>query len=215
MVTVFGSINLDLVCRVARFPAPGETIAGSSFATFPGGKGANQALAAARAGADVRLHGAIGNDAFAAAAMALLAARWRRHSRRRTGRRTHRLRDHSRRRPRRELHRRRRRGQRAGEIRTASPTPNSTSNALLVLQHEVEAAANAALIARARRSGARILLNAAPARPVPLELLRAIDILVVNESEASDARHSASDGPQRPAISHRAPSQRRRIWRWS
>src|SRR2546427_11130795 len=74
MVIVFGSINLDLVTRVARFPAPGETIGAESFGPYPGGKGANQALAAARAGAPVRLYGAVGTDAFADAALALLAA---------------------------------------------------------------------------------------------------------------------------------------------
>ena len=72
MVVVFGSINLDLVARVARLPRPGETLAGSSFATSPGGKGANQALAARRAGAVVALFGAVGRDAFAAPALALL-----------------------------------------------------------------------------------------------------------------------------------------------
>src|SRR5437867_8391575 len=74
MVVVFGSINLDFVTRVDRFPAPGETIAGRSFGTYPGGKGANQALAASRAGAQVRLYGAIGSDAFANAAIASLRA---------------------------------------------------------------------------------------------------------------------------------------------
>src|SRR5256885_1270143 len=73
MVIVFGSINLDLVTRVGRFPAPGETIGAESFATYPGGKGANQALAAARAGASVRLYGAVGTDAFADSPLALLA----------------------------------------------------------------------------------------------------------------------------------------------
>src|SRR5439155_5459724 len=73
MIVVFGSINLDLVTRVARFPAPGETIGGASFATHPGGKGANQALAAARAGASVRMYGAVGRDVFAEPALALLA----------------------------------------------------------------------------------------------------------------------------------------------
>ena len=48
MIVVFGSINVDLTARVERFPQPGETIAGSSFATVPGGKGANQALALIR-----------------------------------------------------------------------------------------------------------------------------------------------------------------------
>ena len=60
MVVVFGSINLDLVAQVARIPGPGETLAGWSFMTLPGGKGANQALAAARAGAKVALFGAVG-----------------------------------------------------------------------------------------------------------------------------------------------------------
>ena len=74
MVVVFGSINLDLVTRIARFPAPGETLAADSFATYPGGKGANQALAAARAGSTVRLFGAVGRDAFADPALELLRA---------------------------------------------------------------------------------------------------------------------------------------------
>src|SRR4030095_13771133 len=74
MIVVFGSINLDLVTRVARFPAAGETVGGASFATYPGGKGANQALAAARAGASVRMYGAVGRDAFADPALALLSA---------------------------------------------------------------------------------------------------------------------------------------------
>jgi ribokinase len=55
MVVVFGSINLDLVTRVPRLPSPGETLIGSGFASYPGGKGANQALAAARVGAVVRM----------------------------------------------------------------------------------------------------------------------------------------------------------------
>ena len=74
MVVVFGSINLDLVARVPRIPAPGETIAGRTLATLPGGKGANQALAARAAGADVALFGAVGADAFADAALANLRA---------------------------------------------------------------------------------------------------------------------------------------------
>ncbi len=64
-LTVVGSINLDLVARVERLPRPGETVTDASFARYPGGKGANQAVAAARLGAAVTMHGAVGADAFA------------------------------------------------------------------------------------------------------------------------------------------------------
>ncbi|WP_445613197.1 ribokinase [Geobacillus sp. YF-1] len=64
VITVIGSINMDLVTVAARFPNQGETILGERFLTTPGGKGANQAVAAARLGADVRMIGAVGEDAF-------------------------------------------------------------------------------------------------------------------------------------------------------
>jgi ribokinase len=73
MITVFGSINMDLIATTDRLPKPGETVAGRSFATAAGGKGANQALAATRAGASVKMAGAVGDDAFATDALALLA----------------------------------------------------------------------------------------------------------------------------------------------
>ncbi len=63
-IVVVGSINMDLVTQAARFVGPGETILGERFLTVPGGKGANQAVAAARLGAEVALIGAIGDDAF-------------------------------------------------------------------------------------------------------------------------------------------------------
>jgi ribokinase len=74
MITVFGSINMDLIATTERLPGPGETVVGSTFATASGGKGANQALAARRAGSDVRMVGAVGNDGFADPALALLQA---------------------------------------------------------------------------------------------------------------------------------------------
>ncbi len=74
MIIVIGSINLDLIANVERLPAAGETLQGTGFATAPGGKGANQALAAVRAGASVRMIGAVGKDSFAAEALALLRA---------------------------------------------------------------------------------------------------------------------------------------------
>src|SRR5215470_12980566 len=70
MITVLGSINLDLVVAVDALPRPGETVLGPEYRTLAGGKGANQALAAARAGAQVRLFGAVGNDDFAERALA-------------------------------------------------------------------------------------------------------------------------------------------------
>ncbi len=64
MIAVLGSINMDLVVRVPRFPAPGETLSGTSVAYHSGGKGANQAVAASRLGADVHFFGKVGDDAF-------------------------------------------------------------------------------------------------------------------------------------------------------
>ena len=72
MITVFGSTNLDQVGTVSRLPKPGETVAGGTFSMAAGGKGANQALAARRAGAEVRHVSAVGRDAFADLALELL-----------------------------------------------------------------------------------------------------------------------------------------------
>ena len=74
MITVLGSINMDLIAKVERFPKPGETVGGQAFSTSAGGKGANQALAARRAGAGVVLYGAVGKDHFAEQSLELLKA---------------------------------------------------------------------------------------------------------------------------------------------
>jgi ribokinase len=73
-ITVVGSVNLDLVVRCARLPKPGETVSGASLSRYPGGKGANQAVACARLGADVTLVAAVGRDAFRDEALATLRA---------------------------------------------------------------------------------------------------------------------------------------------
>jgi ribokinase len=184
VIVVFGSINVDLVTRVARFPRPGETLAAQSFAVYAGGKGANQALAAALAGATVQLYGAVGRDAFAEMALELLGAAGVELTgvarvAEPTGCATITV-----------------DAQAENSILVAAGAnahaePETVPDAVLgaattlVLQQEVPAAANATLVTRARRHGARIVLNAAPARAVPLDMLRQIDVLVVNESEAA------------------------------
>jgi ribokinase len=204
MIVVFGSINLDLVTRVERFPRPGETVAGTSFGTFAGGKGANQALAAALAGATVRLYGAVGRDAFADPAFAALAAGKVDLSGvacadAPTGCATILVDE---------------RGENciavvAGANALADPATVPSSalgpQSLLILQHEVPAAANVALLERARRVGARTLLNAAPARALSRDALDLLDVLVVNEDEAAMLA-SAFGWPREPERFARAAS---------
>jgi len=182
MVVVFGSINLDLVARVPRFVQPGETLAAVAFAMHPGGKGANQALAAARAGAQVALAGAVGRDAFAAPALALLRAGGVDVSAVRAvaaptglalievaasgdnrivivaGANAH---------------------ADADDVGDDSLGPST----VVILQQEIPAAANLMLATRARVAGARVVLNAAPARAVETALLDLVSILIVNETE--------------------------------
>ncbi len=74
IITVVGSVNLDFVATAATLPAPGETVTGATLARHPGGKGANQALAAARLGASVRMVARVGQDSLAQEALALLDA---------------------------------------------------------------------------------------------------------------------------------------------
>jgi ribokinase len=73
-IIVVGSINLDLVASAPSLPAAGETVTGATLARHPGGKGANQALAAAKLGAGVQLIGRVGEDAMAGEALALMQA---------------------------------------------------------------------------------------------------------------------------------------------
>ena len=183
MIVVFGSINVDIVVSVPVLPGPGETVKGDGYRIFPGGKGANQALAARRAGEAVALVGAVGNDDFAAIALSLLEAdgvvvTGVIGTSSPTGIATITV-DH--------------RGE--NQIAVASGanaiadskhlegclSPGDT----LLLQYELplEAVVAAATIARAKR--VHVVLNAAPAAPIPDVLASLVDVLVVNEHEAA------------------------------
>jgi ribokinase len=183
VIVVFGSLNVDLIVPVEELPRPGETVLGPGYSAVPGGKGANQALAARRAGGEVRMTGAVGNDAFAKPAQALLQEAGVDLSSLRTGASTT--------------------GaafigvdsKGANLILVASGANQEAQqadipdswlgpNTLVVLQMEVRFSENWTLVKRARKAGARTLLNCAPAAPVPEEILAELDWLVVNETEA-------------------------------
>ena len=184
MILVFGSINLDMLVPVPRLPRPGETVLGCDYALLPGGKGANQALAARRAGASVRLAGAVGEDAFAALALANLRAAGVdldlvRVAGRPTGCAAIMVGE---------------RGENliavasgANHDAAAADVPDTAlgPGTLLVCQMEVPAAETAAVIRRARAAGSRILLNLAPALPLDPALVAEIDLLVANRGEAA------------------------------
>jgi ribokinase len=177
---VAGSANLDFVVRASHVPAPGETVLGREFATFPGGKGANQAVACARAGGvDTRMLLALGEDSFAKtiedslgdAGVALQVVR----SAQPTGTAFICLSDD------------------AENAITVAPganaalrgdelySLNAVSHLLLQLETPMEAVTAFALSARAQ--GVQVVLNAAPAQALPTELLRSLDMLIVNEGE--------------------------------
>ena len=196
MIVVFGSINLDLVVRTERLPHPGETIAGQSFAMLPGGKGANQAIAARRAGANVAMAGAVGNDVFAAAALAGLIAAdvdiaWVQREPVPTGV---------------ALIHVEASGQNAitvvpganaGALGANVPDAALGPGTTVALQLEVPVDAVRDFAARARRCGAHVVLNAAPAQALPPALLAALDALIVNAIEAA-AIATALDLPRTP-----------------
>lgn len=181
MIVVAGSLNIDLIGRVPRLPAPGETVLGGELLRLHGGKGGNQAVAAARLGARVAFAGATGADAFGAELLqglrdegidtaqtiqvagatsgcALISAA-------------------------------------DGGANAICVLPGANLQAplpprlwpaawrLLVLQLEIPIATASAWAQAARLAGAQVVLNAAPMQPLPAELLAAVQTLVVNEVE--------------------------------
>ncbi|MET9733628.1 ribokinase [Streptomyces sp. NPDC006458] len=184
-IAVLGSTNMDLVAYVTKAPRLGETVTGREFRTVPGGKGANQAVAAAHAGATVSMIGAVGTDSFGARLRSTLE-----HS----GVDTDHLRTVE------------------GPSGTAHivvddeganaivviPGANGTVDHLvpgdegliatadaLLLQLEIPLPAVLAGAQAARAHGIRTILTPAPAQPLPIELLNAVDLLVPNEHEAA------------------------------
>jgi ribokinase len=177
-IAVVGSVNVDLVARCRRLPRPGETVTGATLERLPGGKGANQALAARRLGADVRLVARVGDDELAGLALALLEASGV------------------------EL---------AVSVDPAAPTGTAIvlvaedgeneivvapgANARLTPELADVAAFDAVLCQlevpletvaeAARRCTGLFCLNAAPALPVPADLLARTDLLIVNAVEAA------------------------------
>jgi ribokinase len=184
MIVVFGSINVDVLVPVPHLPTPGETVLGGDHVIAPGGKGGNQALAAARAGAAVTMIGAVGRDALAEIALSQL---------RRAGTYLSLVREVDR--------------PTGCAIITVDPSGEnqiavaSGANLLvastqvperlldmktvLLLQREVGTAENAAVIARANTRGARIVLSLAPAGPIEPARLDELDFLIANENEAA------------------------------
>ncbi len=181
MILVAGSANLDFVVRANHIPRPGETVLGYDFKTFPGGKGANQAVACARAGAaDTHMLLALGDDAFAKPLEESLAsAGVRTHVKRTsnvpTGTAFICVSDD------------------AENAITVAPGANATLSAAdlpplagfthLLMQLETPLDTVIAYARAARTRGVKVALNAAPARSLPEELLTLLDILIVNEGE--------------------------------
>ncbi len=196
MILVFGSINVDLVVPVGRLPRPGETVLGGDYAVLPGGKGANQALAARRAGAAVALAGAVGADRFAAIALDPLRAAGIdtslvRVAERPTGLAAIMVGESG------ENLIAVASGANSRAAAAAVPAEHLRPATLLVAQLEVPPAETAAMIRRTRAAGGRVLLNLAPALPLDPALLPEIDLLVANAGEA------AAQAPEPAALARR------------
>lgn len=179
-VLVAGSANIDFVVRVPHLPAPGETVLGGDLLMVSGGKGANQAVASARAGgAATSFLAALGDDAFAPILQASLEAAGVEtlivRSERPTGAALITTSDDA---------------ENAiavapGANATLAPgdLPDLAGVAWLVLQLETPLPTVIAFAQAARVAGVSVMLNAAPAQPLPAELLATTDLLVVNEDE--------------------------------
>jgi ribokinase len=185
MIVVFGSMTVDMNVVVPHLPTPGETVLSPTYEWMPGGKGANQAISAARAGAKVAMVGKIGDDGFGTRVVnnlkreSILASGVARSSDMPTGCATVFI------------------DQSSGEnqiVVAAGANLEATSEQapkeilgkgnVVLMQMEVEHEENWNVIRTAYDAGALTILNMAPAAPVPKEILDKLDILVVNSIEA-------------------------------
>ncbi|MDS1270288.1 ribokinase [Lipingzhangella sp. LS1_29] len=203
---VVGSVNMDLVAYMTAAPAPGETVAGREFRTVPGGKGANQAIAAARAGAEVTFVGAVGDDVFADELGRSLTA---------SGCDTSRL-------------RRVPGASGVAHIRVADSGENSivvvpganasvrdldaTDTALLagqdalLLQLELPVSGVISAARAAREAGVATILTPAPVAHLPAELLTSVDLLVPNQHEAAAITGESDPRRAAPALLEHVPA---------
>jgi ribokinase len=181
MILVAGSANLDFVVQASHIPAPGETVLGHSFKTYPGGKGANQAVACARAaGAVTHMLLALGEDAYATPLEASLrAAGVQLHIVRSpdlaTGTAFICVSD--------DAENAITVAPGANLVLAASHLPPLQGFSHLLMQLETPLSTVAAYARAAQQSGLKVMLNAAPAQHLPSELLGLVDVLVVNEGE--------------------------------
>ncbi|WP_161882240.1 ribokinase [Deinococcus alpinitundrae] len=198
-VLIVGSLNTDILVRVRRAPSPGETVLGSDAEVQPGGKGANQAVAAARAGASVAFCGAVGRDSFAPVPRQALSAANVNLTHLReldvpSGVALITISDG---------------GENSitvasGANARLSPTdlPADFSGVShLLMQQEIPQETVLAAATRARAAGAQVMLNAAPARELLGELWPLLDLLLVNEHELAQLAGTSVDQEEAAARS--------------
>lgn len=186
-LVVVGSANMDLVVKAQRIPAPGETVLGGVFATIPGGKGANQAVAAARLGGATAFVGRVGEDAFGAILRQEMES---------AGVRTKSLKSDGEAPSGVALIGVSATGENAIMVapgangRVCEADIREAEGAIaeadwLVVQLETPLEAVCCAVDIAKRHGTKVLLNPAPAQPLPLSLLQSVDVLTPNEHEAA------------------------------
>ncbi|UHC16929.1 ribokinase [Methylobacterium currus] len=199
MIVCFGSLNADLIFRLPEIPRSGQTRLADDLAVQAGGKGANQAVAAARDGAEVAMAGAVGTDALAEVALSGLREAGADITRVRpveasTGCASIWIDAAGRNRIAVALGAN---GQARADQITDADLARATS---LLLQMEVDPAETAALLRRARALGLRSILNLAPALPLDIETLRLAGLLVVNEDEAEATAARLGCAPEAAAL---------------